>query len=376
MRSATKSIVGPIVAQTILQRALYVRTHFTFKLSWEYCLLDPMDIVDDHRRQSRAFRHPGAHHRDRGGRQGPAGRHGGGADASAFRRRPSIPTQVDQHDPSTAASPPPVNAPLIFEPPPALTGNIAAGLGRRVGRLRRVADRTGAAPLSGRRSTTRPIRRSARSPSRCGQGVLRPPICRRQAAGTRPIRLRSTSPKAAARSQRHRPSLGAGRRHACLVDSELLAYETRRSRATMLQPDRARARALRTAAAAFERRAVRAAQPGGRQLQSAGQLYRPDALFQIPDLQRVRRRRAGSLDLHGLSVHADRRRHRPSDRGPIALRARARSRASRRRACPFRRLRDGHRRDDACDRSWNVPDRSGCRASAAIGMAVDFGSVA
>ena len=38
-------IVGPLVAQTILQRELYVRTKFTFKLSWEYCLLDPMDVV-------------------------------------------------------------------------------------------------------------------------------------------------------------------------------------------------------------------------------------------------------------------------------------------------------------------------------------------
>jgi Putative phage tail protein len=38
-------IMGPAIAQTILQRALYVRTKFTFKLSWEYCLLDPMDIV-------------------------------------------------------------------------------------------------------------------------------------------------------------------------------------------------------------------------------------------------------------------------------------------------------------------------------------------
>ena len=37
--------VGPLVAQTILQRELYVRAKFTFKLSWEYCLLDPMDIV-------------------------------------------------------------------------------------------------------------------------------------------------------------------------------------------------------------------------------------------------------------------------------------------------------------------------------------------
>jgi Putative phage tail protein len=38
-------ITGPAIAQTILQRELYVRTKFTFKLSWEYCLLDPMDIV-------------------------------------------------------------------------------------------------------------------------------------------------------------------------------------------------------------------------------------------------------------------------------------------------------------------------------------------
>ena len=38
-------VIAPIVAQTILQRELYVRTKFTFKLSWEYCLLDPMDVV-------------------------------------------------------------------------------------------------------------------------------------------------------------------------------------------------------------------------------------------------------------------------------------------------------------------------------------------
>ena len=37
--------IGPIVAQMILQRALYVRTRFAFTLSAEYCLLDPMDVV-------------------------------------------------------------------------------------------------------------------------------------------------------------------------------------------------------------------------------------------------------------------------------------------------------------------------------------------
>ena len=37
--------IGPMVAQLILQRALYVRAKYTFKLSWEFCLLDPMDVV-------------------------------------------------------------------------------------------------------------------------------------------------------------------------------------------------------------------------------------------------------------------------------------------------------------------------------------------
>ncbi len=38
-------VIAPIVAQAILQRELYVRTKFTFKLSWEYCLIDPMDVI-------------------------------------------------------------------------------------------------------------------------------------------------------------------------------------------------------------------------------------------------------------------------------------------------------------------------------------------
>jgi hypothetical protein len=37
--------VGQTAAQLILQRGLYIRCHYTFKLSWEYCLLEPMDLV-------------------------------------------------------------------------------------------------------------------------------------------------------------------------------------------------------------------------------------------------------------------------------------------------------------------------------------------
>ena len=37
--------IGAISAQLILQRGLYVRNSYSFTLSWEYCLLEPMDLV-------------------------------------------------------------------------------------------------------------------------------------------------------------------------------------------------------------------------------------------------------------------------------------------------------------------------------------------
>ena len=85
-------VMGPLVAQTILQRELYVRTKFKFKLSWEYCLLDPMDIVTITDAKLGLSNYPGPDHLDRGGRQGSARDHGGGARISASRRRRSIRT--------------------------------------------------------------------------------------------------------------------------------------------------------------------------------------------------------------------------------------------------------------------------------------------
>jgi hypothetical protein len=37
--------VALIAAQLMLQRAVYIRNTYKFRLSWEYCLLDPMDLV-------------------------------------------------------------------------------------------------------------------------------------------------------------------------------------------------------------------------------------------------------------------------------------------------------------------------------------------
>ncbi len=39
------SAIGQASAQLILQRGLYIRNTYMFKLSWEYCLLEPMDLV-------------------------------------------------------------------------------------------------------------------------------------------------------------------------------------------------------------------------------------------------------------------------------------------------------------------------------------------
>jgi hypothetical protein len=39
------ALVGPIVAQLLLQRALLFRNTYQFKLGWKYCLLEPMDLA-------------------------------------------------------------------------------------------------------------------------------------------------------------------------------------------------------------------------------------------------------------------------------------------------------------------------------------------
>ena len=37
--------VAAISGQLMVQRAVYIRNTYKFRLSWEYCLLDPMDLV-------------------------------------------------------------------------------------------------------------------------------------------------------------------------------------------------------------------------------------------------------------------------------------------------------------------------------------------
>jgi hypothetical protein len=114
--------VGAIVAQTILQRQLYVRAHFTFKLSWEYCLLDPMDVVTITDANLGLASYPvrivAIEEDDKGLLTVAAEELTVGVSTPALYPNASTTSSV----PNRGATPDLVNTPLIWEPPPALSG--------------------------------------------------------------------------------------------------------------------------------------------------------------------------------------------------------------------------------------------------------------
>jgi hypothetical protein len=118
-------VVAPIVAQTILQRGLYVRTKFTFKLSWEYCLLDPMDIVSITDANLGLDAYPvrivTIEEDDTGLLTVTAEELAIGVSTPGVN--PTSAIVAFQPNQGAAASA--INTPLIYEPPPALTGNVA-----------------------------------------------------------------------------------------------------------------------------------------------------------------------------------------------------------------------------------------------------------
>ena len=114
--------VAQVSAQLILQRNLYIRNLYSFKASWEYCLLEPMDLVtltDAGLGLSKAVVRIVDIEEDEEGlltitaEEFPAGT----ATASAYPVQGGSSAPVDRGVTSA-----PVNAPVIFEPPPGLTG--------------------------------------------------------------------------------------------------------------------------------------------------------------------------------------------------------------------------------------------------------------
>ena len=118
-------VIGPIVAQTILQRQLYVRAHFTFKLSWECGLLDPMDVVTITDANLGLVDYPvrivGIEEDDKGLLT---------VTAEELVIGVSTPTLYATSGPlgfqaNQGVVPASINTPLIYEPPPELTGGVA-----------------------------------------------------------------------------------------------------------------------------------------------------------------------------------------------------------------------------------------------------------
>ena len=122
-------ICDPAIAQTsaqlILQRGQYIRRNYKFKLSWEYCLLEPMDLV--------TLTDPliglnNAVVRVTSITEGDDGLLDVGAEEfpNGIATAVQYPVQAKQSTGiATNAPAPSINAPLIFEPPFALSGELA-----------------------------------------------------------------------------------------------------------------------------------------------------------------------------------------------------------------------------------------------------------
>ena len=117
--------IGPVVAQLLLQRGLYVRAKYTFKLSWEFCLLDPMDVVtitdDALGLEQLSVRIVSIEEDDNGLLTVVAEELVSGIGTPAAN--PSSGNLGPQHNFSqTAIS---VNPPVLYQPPTSLTGGVA-----------------------------------------------------------------------------------------------------------------------------------------------------------------------------------------------------------------------------------------------------------
>ena len=219
-------VIGPIVAQAILQRELYVRTKFTFKLSWEYCLLDPMDVITITDVESRLEQLSGARDRDRGGRQGASRRHLRGVrhrrlDAGILpdrrRRRLSAEPRRSGRPGQPAAS----STSRRFRRPAASPQIWVGASGATYGASTQWGGANVYVSVDG-------VDLFADRDHHAGDaaGLFDRRAAARRPDGTRPTRWRSTSPKAAGRSAGTSQAAAQAGATMSLVDSELIAYET------------------------------------------------------------------------------------------------------------------------------------------------------
>ncbi|MGH6836528.1 MAG: phage tail protein, partial [Methylocella sp.] len=118
-------VVGQKSAQLILQRGLYIRNTYNFKLSFEYCLLEPMDLVtvtDTGLGLTNVAIRIVAIEEDDAGLLSVTAEEFPGGTATAVQ----YPVQGNGgNSTNQAVVPARVNTPIIYEPPAALTGGVA-----------------------------------------------------------------------------------------------------------------------------------------------------------------------------------------------------------------------------------------------------------
>ena len=117
--------VGKISAQLILQRGLYIRNTYNFKLSFEYCLLEPMDLVTI---TDSALGLTNAAIRIMAIEEDDAGLLAITAEEFPSGIATAVEYDVEENQGNStnqAVVPARINAPVIFEPPSALTGGVS-----------------------------------------------------------------------------------------------------------------------------------------------------------------------------------------------------------------------------------------------------------
>jgi hypothetical protein len=223
-------------AQLILQRGLYIRTTYTFKLSWEYCLLEPMDLVNITDTAlgllNTTIRITEIDEDDNGiltiiAEEFPAGT----ATAVAYPLQTSSGNLINRN-----VAPESVNTPLIFEPPTGLTasGEAEVWIGASGGSGGTADANWGGAfiwisiddvTFSQIGAVTAPARQgilSAALASSSGQASPQPPFSIIDTVHTLSINLAESG---AALASATLQGLQSGAT-LCLVDQELMAYET------------------------------------------------------------------------------------------------------------------------------------------------------
>lgn len=218
--------VGQIAAQLILQRGLSRRNVYQFKLSFEYCLLEPMDIVtlsDAGLGLDKFAVRIVAVEEDDFGLLSVSAEDLliGSATATTYVAPISYAVGYD-----SAVEPDPINPPIIFEPPAALTGGLSQIWAAVSGGAAGVVDRNwgGASVYVSLDNSTYTFVGNTGGPARQGKltGSLAAPPMDAEMADALSVTLAESGGELASASAED----AAAHATLAIVDSELIAYET------------------------------------------------------------------------------------------------------------------------------------------------------